>query len=512
MSSLSKKTTLTFYGFQIRNSLEQGLETVADASKLWDDLAQINELKDLKKYLICYQNNQYDPGASHFCTLAVFKGAKTLALSLLWVMSLQKWDAPYDPSLEDKQGKEFFRLLNQKDRVSFRFAVSSPGSNLTLKGSLTPYRLHDTYAIDLTLLSDVEINLNDLKEFNPSFFSSLAPSLGSTFLFYAEPFPPLPDYTPLAETCINQLFNPPDNVKLLATNSLLNCPIFVYDNGEIDPQKQQYILVLFNPNKINIEPLILQRLLNIFWYRHKILYAYHQSRESDKKGRDNYKEIERYMTEFNSSIASDSRLEKLKELLISSFTTHSEYSLILRDIQDHKSTIISNLDNFKKTLEKLQALSDTHLEFLEEFSTRSDFFIKQINTDLSFLNPGEKLLQNLIENIRGIVAIDQLQQDEKSQEQQKNIENIITFLGFALAISSISSSVSSEAGQNLTNIIIKNSICQENNTPVENLCNGTLNLSFHLVLGLLLAIPLSTLFLWLFPKIISLISRKKKGG
>ncbi len=33
-------------------------------------------------------------GASHFCTLAVFRGAETLGLSLLWVMLFPKWDAP----------------------------------------------------------------------------------------------------------------------------------------------------------------------------------------------------------------------------------------------------------------------------------------------------------------------------------------------------------------------------------------------------------------------------------
>ncbi len=33
-------------------------------------------------------------GAFHFCTLAVFRGAKTFGLSLLWVMLFEKWDAP----------------------------------------------------------------------------------------------------------------------------------------------------------------------------------------------------------------------------------------------------------------------------------------------------------------------------------------------------------------------------------------------------------------------------------
>ncbi len=33
-------------------------------------------------------------GASQFCTLAVLRGTETLAIALLWLMILQKWDAP----------------------------------------------------------------------------------------------------------------------------------------------------------------------------------------------------------------------------------------------------------------------------------------------------------------------------------------------------------------------------------------------------------------------------------
>lgn len=57
-------------------------------------------------------------GASQFCTLAVLRGAEPLALSLLWVMLVPKWDAPLASLLlQDRLQKKLAQLKKQKKQL-----------------------------------------------------------------------------------------------------------------------------------------------------------------------------------------------------------------------------------------------------------------------------------------------------------------------------------------------------------------------------------------------------------
>lgn len=118
-----RSPSLTLYGFHLRNTINQGLEpTVAAAPRLWEELVDlgnalhIGELQTLRQELICYEGDRYFPEA------------------------------------EDILGAEYFTLL-QNNEPSLHFQVPPPSGGLELQGLLCPFRLHDTYAIDLTLFS-----------------------------------------------------------------------------------------------------------------------------------------------------------------------------------------------------------------------------------------------------------------------------------------------------------------------------------------------------------------------
>ena len=56
------------------------------------------DVEPIHQKLISPPSSPPQPRASQFCTLAFLRGAESLGLSLLWMMLLQKWDAPPQPS------------------------------------------------------------------------------------------------------------------------------------------------------------------------------------------------------------------------------------------------------------------------------------------------------------------------------------------------------------------------------------------------------------------------------
>ena len=89
--------TASMYLFCLRMKNIAGKFAVNDFWKLW--IEQLNTNKQ---------------GASHFCTLAVFRGTETLGLSLLWVMLFPKWNAPKKHNIYE---------LKKRFAGSFPFAV-----------------------------------------------------------------------------------------------------------------------------------------------------------------------------------------------------------------------------------------------------------------------------------------------------------------------------------------------------------------------------------------------------
>ena len=89
------------------------------------------------------------------------------------------------------------------------------------------------------------------------------------------------------------------------------------------------------------------------------------------------------------------------------------YASYLRDLELQRNTIKTNIRNYKLNLDKIKAICiQDDLEFLSSFlELAKDTFIEQINTDLAYLTPAQRLFEQLIESIRGIVEIEQTKRD-----------------------------------------------------------------------------------------------------
>ncbi|OKH43635.1 hypothetical protein NIES2101_29885 [Calothrix sp. HK-06] len=171
-----RNPSLTLYAFHLRNDISQGAEkATVEASQLWESLADvgqtlgIEELQNLRQKLICYENSVYNP------------------------------------VVEEKIYPQQLTLLpSGEESIDFRFINHS---GVDLNGLLSPFRLHDIYAVDLTLFSEDTIDITQLSQLDPKNILSsekIRASLGQTLLLYAEPVEALDDYQVLADTCVAQ--------------------------------------------------------------------------------------------------------------------------------------------------------------------------------------------------------------------------------------------------------------------------------------------------------------------
>ncbi|MFB2891679.1 metallophosphoesterase [Aerosakkonemataceae cyanobacterium BLCC-F50] len=362
--------SLTLYAFHLRNSINQGLEpTVPEAPRLWEQLVDlgnkldIQELQNLPQQLISYQNNQYFPEA------------------------------------EDNQASEYCTLLRNR-QASLDFQIIAP-DGFPLQGLLCLYRLHDSYAIDLTLSSQERFFLSQLCKLNPQYLllpSHIQASLGQTLLLFGQPIELQENYQGLADACVVQLLPKTDKSELINTGLLLGNPIFEYESRHKDPSKQLHILVWFKCQSMKPDDMdkASELLLYLLWCRHKIQYVYHESRWCDRQLKQLYNRIKQHCNSFSQISQSPERQRQFRQLLAELREIDIEYSGYLGDLDSHENTIAINEQNYRAKLEKLGALPETDLSAWQQFLdyVRSKLQ-RQIQADRRFLAPGRDRLQHL---------------------------------------------------------------------------------------------------------------------
>lgn len=181
-------------------------------------------------------------------------------------------------------------------------------------------------------------------------------------------------------------------------------------------------------------------LIRLFCYRHKILWAYHQSRKLKSRIKKDFNEVQEIVKKIRALGEQLNKgrpnLEELQKTLTDTLTILSQYAINLSYLDDQGRTIKVNLNNYKKRLEKIsRENSNSELQSMQQFSEFSaDKYLQQIETDYINLSPGLTLLPNLISTIQGTIDIYQAKRDH-------NLENFIGSAGIGLGTSQIASSV-----------------------------------------------------------------------
>ncbi|MHC5857130.1 hypothetical protein [Nostoc sp.] len=136
-------------------------------------------------------------------------------------------------------------------------------------------------------------------------------------------------------------------------------------------------------------------------------------------------------------ISIDSKFDNFNQWLQEIPELSFNYVDYLRDLELHRTTIQTNIKNYRLYLDKLNkiGIDSDNLEFLSNFlELAEDTFVEQINTNLAYLTPGQNLFDQMIGIIRGIVELEQAKRD-------RSLENTIQVLGIAFGGGAIVSGV-----------------------------------------------------------------------
>ncbi|WP_293148971.1 MULTISPECIES: hypothetical protein [unclassified Microcoleus] len=407
--------------FHLNQTLAEPLDRLSPkADLIWENLIKIGdklpftELKDVKSQLVCYEFDEESQVFKH----------QTKALNLIDRWYLTKDQKPIE-----------LAAINQ--------------NGLAISGNLQAFILNDTYAFDLTLSPaecDRDIAAADIDLFEPSslFLDFSENTLGETIWLYGETNIDEPKCQSVADELVANLLKKTNfTPRLVGEGKLLEVPLFEYELYQDDrPNKLYRILVWIDNRSISpdVSSVIYDFLFRSLGTRHKIEYAYQQAQASYSQARKVYSELEAKIKEFKQ----DEPLEKLQKILESMPELSMQYQRQLRNLQAHYTTIETNQRNYQTYLQKFWQPGDipTWQEFGETTCKR---YLDQIETYLSYIKPGKDLSGELIDTLRGLVAIEQAKFDRQSQitlqdkeinekNRDRELENTIQAVGTGIGV------------------------------------------------------------------------------
>ena len=416
---------LTLFAFQLCNNLAKGdQQTVDNADNLWHQCVALGNLLQT--------NPKLDALPEHVA----------------------------NKKSQNRQQSDYLELYESEGDRILSFTTLSQPDKVPLEGVIYPVQLHDTYALDLTLLAADTVEINQLNNLN--FQGCLLPnkiqaSLGQTLVLFAKPVDFSGDYKELAAACVEALFQDVQNQPkpyFIKEGKLLGSPIFEFDNPQENPSLNCHILVRFNTDEKTSELEdkgdYYRPLLNLLCCRTKIIYTYYQAQRCNEEARKLYSQLEAKVKEFNNLKSKrEERLEQLEDWLIQLSKIGFEYARYLRDIELHLTTIETNAENYSyyhKQLVSHSVKETDNLDFIQDFFDGScQMFQKQIKVNMSYLTAGRQLFQQMIETIRIIVELDgQKQQVEfeiaerkSDTELQNTIQSVGAGIGAGIGVAGI---------------------------------------------------------------------------
>ncbi|WP_293108574.1 hypothetical protein [Moorena sp. SIO3I6] len=381
-----KNPSVTLYAFHLCQDLSQELGQLRqDADQLWQHCAQLSEpfgIPELKSFPEKLKSSR----------------SQTAITS------------------------RYLELLPDNVCLTYTPPLHIAGSGL--KVDVYPVKIHDTYAIDITLYyQNVTVPASQFNRLNPQgclLASNIQASLGQTLVLYGEPVGTPEEDRTLADACVDAFFQGSDQKpEFMASGQLFGSPIFAYDNGKEKPTEQCHVLVWLNrhPETLKLVEKTSLSFFNLLCCRSKILFAYHEARWCYGKTRELYGKLEQEVKGFKELPRDpETRLEQLKQKLTEMPPKTFEYAGHLRDLEDHKTAIATNAANYDTWLKKIRefSLKDDNIEFLEDFlNQRTKLFQNQIQINLNYLKPGQQLFDQMLGSIRGIVETEQAQQEKR---------------------------------------------------------------------------------------------------
>ena len=378
-----------------------------------------------------------------------------------------------DPDIES----EYLELFPNQKRSKF----TAIAEDKNLEGYYYPVRLNDTYGLQIDCSID--------NQFEPQSADCIAlikgeierrlqetpATIGQTWMLSGW-LPEIPIKTPekIAQDCYQPLVKDGNWERDLKGEGIF-CGGQIFELWRYQPlgKDNLHVIIVIYPNRksavkaANFYP----DWMGLFCYRHKILWAYSQSRLIKNSLIDYYKKIEtdkRIIRKNKSSQldnpSANTKLGEIQDIL-------EDYTIDLPKLEFQKQIIDINLLNYKIRLKEIKekVTSGDRLEFLTKFSRQtSQKYLVQIAKDYENMELGLRLLETTINAIRSQIELEKAQRDRLFQ-------NLVTLIGAGTAFTAL--------------IDFEGKKCQ---TIVElfpsqaNLCNKALIKSVILPIGLII--------------------------
>lgn len=226
-------------------------------------------------------------------------------------------------------------------------------------------------------------------------------------------------------------------------------------------QDHQHFIIIIYPDEdtLNLSGKFYADWMRLFYYRHKILWAYGQSRQVKVSLQTYFLTIKAGNDYIEQAINTDNELNALHEMLVNIQNTLNSYTkqLTLFDLQI--ATIDINLSNYEKRLGRIKqkttrihANSATDLRFFTDFSRLvKDKYRLQISKDSETSERFLKLQSDTINAVRSRVEIEKAERD-------RYFQNFVTLLAGGWAFGSFVAALPGLAEKNnnpVRSILIK---------------------------------------------------------
>ena len=321
------------------------------------------------------------------------------------------------------------------------------------KGYHYPVRLSDTYGLllDCSLKADQQDDdlqwISDLRAYISDQLNGQTGTVGQTWMFSAQlPNVSIQEYEFFAKRCYEALI--PDasfsNNKTRQSGFLggrwFECwQPDTLKLGEINVESHHVMIALYpNEQTMQAAASFYPDFMRLLMYRHKMMWAYAQSRKLKKRLKAGAIKIEETRKELERHSIQRFNADKFQQTLDQAWKILSDYTTALNRLALQAATMKTNLGNYQKRLALIEDKAAENLAFLKPFSAQvQEKYLLQVQTDHNNLTPELRLLENIIEYIRARVAIEEERRDRSFQET-------IATWGIGLAAGAIVASLSGQ--------------------------------------------------------------------
>ncbi len=336
------------------------------------------------------------------------------------------------------------------------FPISIQQGN-NIKAEIYPLRLYQSYALGLSFyppqqLKNKKLSIDEIiqQNINPNNCLFLSedknnPFIGQTILITAKltgkdrkkSLAWLKEN--VADQYLEALFNKDTNFRKPAFNRAgksFGRPIFEYGiYRQLDNYIHVLVWLLSDKEQKSIVEKNYSKLLDLFFFRTRIIYAYKETRKHLGEAKKNNFTMEKKLEKMFTDPSEKDMKEGLRDLnlaeisgnLIELTQMSVSYANILRDIEEHQNAIVNNTRNYSDKIKEIRSFSHNEsLGFFSFFGERTcRSFKEQLAAELGYFQHGIDLVDNVVDALRGLVAIEQT-------NRERELQSTIIGLGFGM--------------------------------------------------------------------------------